>query len=416
MKLLFKKLASHTLARDSAIMFAGSMTANVASYVYHLVMGRLLGPSGYGELSSLLSIFYIFTVPLNVGQLVLVKFISGFKANGELGQTKALFLRVTKAAAIMCAGVLPIIVIASPLVTTYLHISSQVLFLIVYLIFVFSLLTVIISSVLQGYQKFLWVSVLGAGTVVIKLLLSLPAVHFQVIGVLIATLVSGAIMYGLSFLPLRFLFTVKTLPMKLTKREAFQFAIPTFLITLGMTSIYSTDMILVRHYFTAVDAGIYASLAILGKIIFYASSILAIVFYPVLSERTAKGWKTDKIVGIGLLSVTGISLGITLLYFLFPHFIINMLFGSSYVGGSSLLGVFGIFLVLYSIANMFTTTFLATGKTKIWIIPIVCSILQIFGISLFHQHIVQVIYIDIAISALLVAGLGGYYLYNKSHI
>ena len=411
-----KKISSHTLARDSAIMFTGSMTANVASYVYHLLMGRLLGPIGYGELSSLLSIFYIFSVPLNVGQLVLVKFISGFKAHGEVGQTKALFLRVTKAAVIICGALLPVMIIASPLITTYLHIQSTILFLIVYLIFVFSLLTVIMLSVLQGYQKFVWVSILGAGSIVIKVLLSIPAVHFEVIGVLVATLISGVLIYGLSFVPLRFLIRTPSLSMKLTKREAFQFAMPTLLVTLGMTSIYSTDMILVRHYFTAVDAGIYASLAVLGKIIFYASSVLASVFYPVLSERTAKGEKTDKIVGIGLLSVTGISIGITALYFLFPNLIITMLFGSSYLGGASLLGIFGIFLVLYSIGNMFTITFLATGKTKIWIVPIVCALLQIVGISIFHQRIVQVIYIDIAISALLIMGLGGYYLRNKSRV
>ena len=412
-KSLMQKITSHSLAKDSMIMFAGSMVANLTSYMYHLLMGRWLGPSGYGELSSLLSIFYIFTVPLNVGALVLVKFISGFKANGEVGQTKSLFLRVTKASILVSVALLPIVIVASPFITKYLHIQSPLLFLLVYVIFVFSLLTVIMSSVLQGYQKFLWVSVLGAGAILIKLLISIPAVQFNVTGVLIATLISGVLMYGLNFLPLRFLFTTKEVPMKLTKREAFTFAVPTLFVTLGMTSIYSTDMILVRHYFAGFDAGVYASLTVLGKIIFYASSILATVFYPVLSERTAKGEKTDALIGVGLLSVMAISLGITATYFLFPNVIIRMLFGSSYVAGSTFLGLFGIFLVLYSIGNMFTVTFLATGKTKIWIIPVVCALLQIVGISIWHQTIQMVIYINIGISALLVLGLGGYYLHNK---
>lgn len=411
---LIRKITSHALARDSMIVFIGSMSANVGSYIYHLLMGRLLGPNGYGELSSLLSIFYIFTVPLNVGALVLVKFISGFKAKGEVGQTKSLFLEVTKAAIVLCTVTLPFMVLASPVVSTYLHIQSSVLFVLIYLIFVFSLLAVIMSSVLQGYQKFLWVSVFGAGAIIVKLLLSIPAVKFNVTGVLVATLVSGIIIYLLYFLPLRFLFKVPSLPMKLTKREAFRFAVPTLLITLGMTSIYSTDMILVRHYFQAIDAGIYASIAVLGKIIFYASVALSTVFYPVLSERTAKGEKTSNLVSIGLLSVTIISSGITLLYFLFPDFIITMLFGSSYVAGAPLLGIFGIFLVLYSIGNMFTVTFLATGKTKVWIIPVACAILQIVGISLFHQNLFTVIYINIGTSTLLIAGLGAYYLRNKA--
>ncbi|MFZ2025208.1 MAG: oligosaccharide flippase family protein [Microgenomates group bacterium] len=412
-KSLMQKITSHSLARDSMIMFVGSMSANVAAYVYHLLMGRLLGPVGYGELSSLLSIFYIFSVPLNVGSLVLVKFISGFKAKGEVGQTKTLFSKVTKAAMIFCIGLLPIIIAVSPIVSAYLNIKSPLMFIIVYVIFIFSLLTVIMSSVLQGYQKFLWVSILGAGAIILKLPLSISAIQFGVMGVLIATLVSGIVIYILNFFPLRFLFTAPLLPMKLTKREAFRYAIPTLLVTLGMTSIYSTDMILVRHYFTAIDAGVYASLAVLGKIIFYASSVLASVFYPVLSERTAKGENTSKLITMGLISVTVISSGITILYFLFPSLIIKMLFGASYVGGASLLGIFGIFLVLYSIGNMFTVTFLATGKTKIWIIPVICSLVQIIGISIFHESIEEVIYINISISVLLVLGLGAYYLHNK---
>ena len=84
------------------------MTANIGSYIYHLLMGRLLGPAGYGEFSSLLSILYIFTVPLIVGQTVLVKFISGFKAHGEIGQAKSLFINVTKLCILMSLMGFPI--------------------------------------------------------------------------------------------------------------------------------------------------------------------------------------------------------------------------------------------------------------------------------------------------------------------
>jgi len=272
------------------------------------------------------------------------------------------------------------------------------------------------ASVLQGYQKFVWVSVLGVGAVAIKLILSVPAVHFHLMGVLLATLIAVIISYGLNFLPLRFLFQAKELAMKITKWDAIKFAVPTLFVTLGMTSLYSTDMILVRHYFSSIDAGVYASLAVLGKIIFYASSILAIVFYPILAERTAKKQPTDAIVLIGLASVTIISTIITIGYFVFPTIIIHLLFGNSYTGGSSVLGIFGIFLVLYSIGNMFTTTFLARGVTKVWIVPVFCAVLQIIGIMIFHIDIKSVITINIAVSALLVIGLAWYYLVDRKKI
>ncbi len=406
---VLKRISSHSLAKDSVIVLAGSMGANVGSYLYHLVMGRLLGPIGYGELSSLLSIFYIFTVPLNVGAIVLVKFISSMKARSQLGQVQTLFVKVTKACLIGCMVVFPIIILTSPFISTFLHIDSTILFILVYIIFVFSLLTVIAGSALQGYQKFLWVSILGAGSILVKLVLSIPVVTWGVYGVLLATVGSTMVMYLLYFLPLRFIFQIKASPLTLTVREAMRYAVPTLLIILGMTSLYSTDMILVRHFLPAHEAGLYASLTVLGKIIFYASSAISIVIFPVLSERTTKGEKGTKLIFIGLGTVTAVSAGITLLYFAFPEFIIRTFFGSSYIQGAPLLGLFGVFLVLYSIGNMFTTICMALSKLTMWFVPVVCAVIQIIGITLYHNSVTSVIWVNIVSCLLLVVSLLGYY-------
>ena len=413
MKEFIKKIISHSIAKDSVIVMAGSMGANVGSYLYHLVMGRLLGPTGYGELSSLLSIFYIFTVPLNVGAIVLVKFISSMKAKNQLGQVQTLFMKVTKACLIGCIAVFPIIILTSPFISTFLHIQSTILFILVYVIFVFSLLTVIAGSALQGYQKFLWVSILGAGSILVKLVLSIPAVTWGVYGVLLATVGSTMVMYFLYFPPLQFIFQVKASPLTLTVKDAMRYAVPTLLIVLGMTSLYSTDMILVRHFLPAYQAGLYASLTVLGKIIFYASSAVSIVIFPVLSERTAKGEKGTKLICIALVTVTAVSAGITALYFIFPELIIRTFFGASYIQGASLLGLFGVFLVLYSIGNMFTTICMALSKLTIWFVPVVCAVIQIIGITLYHDSVISVIWVNIASCLLLVVSLLGYY---RKHI
>ena len=411
MKNLFKRITSHSLAKDSVIVMAGSMVANIGAYLYHLVMGRLLGPSGYGELSSLLSIFYIFTVPLNVGTIVLVKFISSMKAHGELGQVRTLFVKVTKACLVGSIVFLPVIIFASPFISSFLHIQSTILFILVYSIFVISLVTVIATSALQGYQKFLWVSMFGAGSIILKLLVSIPAVRFGVYGALCTMDGSSLVMYLLYFLPLRFIFQVKEASaLTITPREAIRYAVPSLFIILGMTSLYSTDVILVRHFFPGYEAGLYASLAVLGKIIFYASSAIAVVIFPVLSERTAKGEKGTKLIFIALAGVTAVSIAITLLYVAFPQFIIRMFFGSSYIQAAPLLGLFGIFLMLYSMGNMLTMIFMALGKVKMWFIPVLCAFVQILGIIIYHSSLTSVILVNAASCLILVLSLLGYYI------
>lgn len=406
----FTQQKIHTLARDSAIVFIGTMIANIGSYAYHLVMGRRLGPAGYGELSSILSILYIFTVPLIVGQAVLVKFISAFKAKGEIGQTASLFKKITTAILFFSAVIFPFILLTAGPVSTFLHLSSSVLFTLVYILFVVSLLIVVISAILQGYQRFMWYSSLGALAVVLKLALTFPFLPFGVAGVMSASIVSVCIIYILYLYSIRNVLQSAKKPMNIDKNQAVGFAVPTFLTLLGITSLYSTDIILVRHFFSAADAGLYAALAILGKIIFFASASVSQVMFPVISERTAKGIVSIKLIGISLVSVAAISTILCSLYFLFPTFIVKMLFGNAFVEAGALLGLFGIFLSLFSIGNIISMSCLAIGKTHVWIAAIVCALLQIIGIYILHSTIFEVIVLNIGICLLFVVAQLGYYI------
>lgn len=408
-----QKLLSDSLARNSAIVFAGTMTANVLSYLYHLVMGRLLGPAGYGELSSLLSLLYIFTVPLLVAQTVMVKFVSVFKARGEVGQAKSLFIKATKWFAVLSVAGVPVMLLTAPLVTSFLHLPSTLLFTMVYLLLAVSLLSMVSNSILTGYQKFIWVSVMGAVAILVKLLISIPLASWFVPGVLVAAVIAGFIMYGLYFIPLRPILSSAGKPMQLRKRDAFGFAVPTLLAQLGITSLYSTDIILVRHFFSAESAGLYAALAILGKVIFYASSAVPTVLFPIASERTALGGGTKKLIVSAVGAVALISIVITGLYFMFPDIIVGLLFGKAYTSAAGLLGRFGIFLGLFSIANIITIACLAIGKLRIWLIAAAAAIAQITGIVMFHATIEGVITINTVISFLYVMAAGGYYLIDS---
>ena len=409
-KISFRKLIGNTLARNSAIVFAGSMAANVLAYVYHLIMGRLLGPARYGELSSLLSIFYIFAVPLTVAQTVLVKYISGFKARGVVGQAKSLFLSVTKLFIIISLIGLPVILIAAPWITVFLHLSAPILFIFVYLTFVFSLLSIVPSSMLQGYQRFVWVSVFGVGAIAIKILLSVLLTGWGVYGVILAAVLAGALLYAFYFYPTRFVLAAKSERSRVNIREMFRFAIPTLLTLLGITSLYSTDIILVRHFFAAPEAGTYAAIAILGKVIFYASSAVSLVLFPVLSERAVMGTTTKKITMSAVSGVASVSIAITILYFLFPNFIVRSLFGNAYQGAGVFLGLFGIFIALFSVGNIIATACLALGRTGVWFISVICAILQIVSIIIWHTTLATVISLNILTSALFVLGTSAYYL------
>ena len=83
MKKIFNIFLGNPLFKGSFIVLTGSTIANVGSYLFHLLMGRLLGPVDYGVLESLISLSYFLGVPLSVFTIVIVKYISQEKKNKE---------------------------------------------------------------------------------------------------------------------------------------------------------------------------------------------------------------------------------------------------------------------------------------------------------------------------------------------
>lgn len=407
------KPETNSLAKNSMIVFIGSMGANIISYVYHLLLGRMLGPSGYGEISSLFSILYMFTVPLLVGQTVLVKFVSQIKATGTLSQAKSLCITVTKMCGVASIAMFPFILIFSGTITHFLHLSSPILFILIYILFVITLLSTVTASVLQGYQKFAWFSGLTLAVLIIKVLLSISFIPWGVRGMLFAAIIAAASVYGVYFFPLKEMLQTKATRAGIMKEEALKFGIPTLLSLLGITSLYTTDIILVRHFFSSSQAGMYAAIAILGKIIYYASSAISQVMFPVLSEKVAKKQSTNRLILTSLLGVASISVVLSTIYFIFPDIIVKMLFGNAYTGASNILGQFGVFIALFSIGNIITMANLAIGKTGVWFIPLLAAILQIVLILYIHSSIQSVILINIGVCALLVCGAIGYYMFHS---
>lgn len=407
MKRFLQNIIKNRLAIDSAIVFAGTMGANIGSYLYHLLIGRMLGTVKYGEISSLFSLLYIFSVPILVAQTILIKYVSAIKAKGSPGQSKTLFLKSSKMLWILSICLVPFVLLLSPLINNFLHLTDKNSFLLLYIVIAFTLLAIPATSLTQGYQRFIWFGLFSAAVVMVKLVVSIPLAPWGVTGMLCAAIFSAVFIYILYFYPIRDILKVQALPSKINKKDAISYSLPTLMALLGITSMYSTDIILVRHYFTSVEAGLYAALAILGKIIFFASSAIAQVAFPVLSEQTELKNISFRLIRTAILAVVGISVILVGMYFLFPTLIVQLLFGNEYEGAGLYLGSFGVFLALFSIGNVISVICLAIGKVKIYIIPLVLAGAQILLITLYHDSLWSVLYINILLSA--VFALFSYY-------
>jgi len=392
---------------SSAIMVLGSNATNFLNYVYHFVIGRLLGPSSYGELVALISLIGLLGILPTSLNLVVIKFVSSAKNEKEIKNLAGWFQEKTFLTSLL---MFVLVVLASGIISNFLKIQDTLLVIIAASTFLFSLPTLLNRSILQGILKFkeYVFSMLAENS--IKLILGGVFVYlgFSVLGALVGLLISMAIGLIISRNYIKDFFgknkadSPKISPLLI-------YSIPVILYSLAQTSFYTTDLILVKHFFSSHDAGIYASLSTLGKIIFFGTAPIGAVMFPFISNRQSKGKNYLKIFLISLLLTLAVSLIILMLYLLAPILVINILYGSLYTGADNLLIWFGVFIALFSLVNLFVSFYLSIGKIRIVALPIIAAMLQAVAIWFYHQDLKEVIFVSIIITALLLLSLFVYF-------
>lgn len=392
-------------------MVVGSNLGNFFAYLFHLVIGRMLGPSGYGELASILSLVGLFSITFGFLGLVIVKFVSGM----EEKEIPSFYSWVTKRALVAALTVSLVLFLGSGYLSSFLNASSASVLLSVPLLFLL-FLGFIYTSFLQGLLRFGRLVISTNVSLLGRLILGFLFVYlgFSVFGALLGVVISSFLGLIITIYFLKDYWGRKENKFTFRKsKEVFTYAIPIFIMTMATNSIYMSDVILVKHFFSSHLAGIYASLSTLGKIVFYGTTPIISVMFPLVSKSHAKGGNYKKVFFLSLLLTSGLIFFLILLYWLFPTLVLQMLYGNKFLEGTPYLVWFGVFIGLFTLSSLFLNYFLSKGTTRVVYLGLVAAILQIVGIYLFHNNLLQVISVSIWISLVLLVSLLIYFGYDS---
>jgi len=399
--------------RGSLIVFFGSSLANLAAYLFHLSMGRMLGPADYGILASLISLSSFLSIPVAVLGIILVKFVS--QTVNQRAKAGLFVSQIIKKSLVFGLLGLLLFFLAYPLLKDLVKINSFFPFLAVGLTFYWGIFMVISTSALQGAMEFFSLSFLTAFGSLMKLLIAFGLVWlgFGVNGAVSALACSVLLtaILGYFFLGKKLIIDYQR---KINIQDCFEkineYALMIFLSNLALTSFFTVDIILARYFLSPLSAGGYAALSILGKVIFLASSSIVAVMFPLVSSWQAEGKNYTKILKLSFFLVFIFSIVISFVYFLFPRLIIEIPFGEKYLEFAPSLGLFAIFISLYSLCSLLINFYLSISKTRVIILPVLIAILQIALIACYHKTIGQIVKVNILTMALLLTGLLTYYL------
>lgn len=383
-------------------MIVGTNIVNFLNYIYHFLMGRMLGPSGYGELAALISIVgLLLIIPSSFG-LAITRMVA---TEAKDKQAKQALNKIIHLAIIFSLCFSVIFFALAPIISNYLKISNIWSVIFAGLFFTFSMVGFVYKSILQGLLRFGRFISSTIGETAVKLFLGVFLVSLGLgsFGALGAIFIGAALGLFLAKYWIGDFLKVDSAEKVNRKyiKELFIFSLPVTVYTVAQTSLFSADLILVKHFFPNFEAGLYAALSSLGKIILFGAGPVVFVMFPMISQKYSNKEKYNSIFTLSLVFTLLVCLFLLTLFYLFPGYVIRFSVGSSYLGASGMLFLFGIFMSLVSLSGLLINLQLAVKRTKVVILPSLAAIAQIILINFYHSSLYQVIFISIAITAML---------------
>lgn len=407
-KLTLKKVSPEN------VFMASVLLVNVGNYLYNLILGRLLGPAAFADAALLVTLLLVLSFVGMTFQLATAKFAVLF----EREQWIAFQNNMYRYAVVF--GILVGIAILFFAKDLQLLFNTQSPWM--FVVFAFGIPLYFLMSVnrgkYQGKQDFNRLSITYQTEMWSRLLLTVMAILLLPFepSLIIAAGIVISFFFGL--IPS----SIKDFPvfnrLKLSskyQKQVTRFMILTACYELTQIIINNSDILLVKHYFDSLEAGLYASLALIGRAVYFVAWMFVMLLLPAVVQKQKNGEPTAPILFkyVGYISL--LSFLIVATCFFLPELIISILFGEAYIAMAGLLWQYALATSLFAISNIFAYYFLSLDHYIPIIFSGVLGISQILLIVFFHNNLETIVQVQIiAMLTLLVAQL--VYFVHKTYV
>ncbi len=376
---------------------------NVFNLLYHLFMIRALSPVDYGLLNTLTAFFMLITVPASTVQTTITKFVTSFQTKSQYFQTRSFLRHFLLLMVTVASSLLILIALGSAFISSFFQIASRGLIILTGIILFFAMVTPVAGGGLQGLQKFgsmaLTLFVNGG----LKLILG---IFFVVLGwgllgamgaIALAYFVTASLSLFLLYFSLKTQWEKVCLKKDFTAdgswhvSEAYRYFFPVGLTLLCFMVLTNIDLILVKHFFTPIEAGYYSISQMVGKIILFLPLPIVTVMFPKVFVMEIKKRKTTPVL-IWSLMVAGCACILAIgMCHLFPELILRLITGKDYRECIPLIKFFSINMTFFSLTLILLYYQLALNEREfLYPLPFL-TLIQSGLILLFHKTLVQVL-------------------------
>lgn len=398
--------SSGSLLTGGAALFISMTIVNAGNYVFNLLLGRKLGPKAFADLSLIVTLMLMLTFVTSTVSLLAARFSAKYQALGDYDQLVGLRKMVGKWSWIVGFLVMGVLVLGAPIFSQVFQTASALPFMILGVGVPIFFAQAVDRGILQGqtrfgrlalsYQAEMWVRLVGA---VVFVGLGF-AVNGAVAALSLSFFATWWIARGVS----------KGLPAKGEVSASERTAVLKYIAPIGVALvsqilINNSDILIVKHYFESEVAGHYAALALIGRIVFFATMSVVTMLFPIVAQKHQKGEAHRHLLYISLALVAAVSLVIIGVTVVAPNWVVNVLFGAAYLGIAPLLWLYAVATAFYALSNVIINYRLSTGDGNGAKLAIGGSALQVVGLLLFHGTLEQVVMVQVLAMGVMLAAL-----------
>lgn len=402
MRRLFDKVIRNNFFQGGVILTVSNFIVGFMNYLFNVLIGRSLGPTGYGEIAALFSYLSILGIPIIILTSVIILKI-GSRKEHNLAYAYALegwiWIRIRKWWPILLAPIL-----ITPFISDMTNLSPLTsYFLIPY--FILAVLSGFYDGAIQGLHLFMVSSLILVTLTSVKVLSGVITFFwFPHIGVILVLLFLSAVA---KIIISRRVFkqVVTTAQIKevsinkslkdLYKQEHIWFTVASIL---SLTLIGNIDVIFVKRFFSAHEAGIFSAWSLFAKIILYIIGPIINISFIFFSSKKHSQYHQSSLV-ISLISLLIGGLGLSIIYYYFAPQLVSLMFGDKYTDLIPYIKLASVFGILYVGINHLNNYFLAKKSYLVFLLPIAIPF-YVVSLMLFGKGIEELIYINILFGAI----------------
>ena len=385
----------------SAIMLLSSIFVGAMNLIYNFVVAHKLGADKFGHASVVYTLLMLLSSVTLSFQLVCSKYV----ARSESADQKIAIYKLLHRWSWLCGVALgAFLALASGTISGYLNLPATALILLLAAATVFYVPLGVRRGFMQGTYDFRPLAINFALEVVVKLFGALVLITpYEVRGVVAAMAASVAVAY---FLGVPRKHHVQEGP-GIVLRAGFGEGVQAATFFVGQVIINNLDIVLVKHFFDPTQAGVYAAVALVGRVVYMLSwSVVSSMFPFSAGIRVSDDRGRHAVLSTALGLVAVIATLFTLAVWLAPPQLWHVLLGSGFPVGqhrfySSLLMLYALTTALYSLGVVLMTYEISQKIGNVSWVQLGFSAAIIVGIYLFHSTLQAVILVQLVLMLVL---------------